>query len=70
MDYDKLKQIIKAKGKVRIENINEKITIFSDELIYSKKIEQKIFKKNVEIKFGDNFIFNTNKAVYNMMKLL
>ena len=68
MDYDKLKEIIKAKGDVRVENINKKIEILSDELDYSKKTEQIIFNKNVEIKFEDNFIFNTNKAVYNKFK--
>ena len=64
----KLKEIIKAKGDVRVENINKKIEILSDELDYSKKTEQIIFNKNVEIKFEDNFIFNTNKAVYNKFK--
>ena len=68
MDYDKLKEIIKAKGEVRVENINKKIEILSDELDYSKKTEQIIFNKNVKIKFEDNFIFNTNKAVYNKFK--
>ena len=68
MDYDKLKEIIKAKGDVRVENINKKIEILSDELDYSKKTEQIIFNKNVEIKFEDNFIFNTNKAVYDKFK--
>ena len=36
MDYDKSKQIIKAKGDIRIENLEDNIEIFGDELTYIK----------------------------------
>ena len=42
MDYDKSKQIIKAKGNIKIENLDENIEIFGDELIILKK-KKKLF---------------------------
>ena len=45
MDYDKLKQIIKAKGNIRIENLEENIEIFGDELIYFINDEKIILNK-------------------------
>ena len=64
MDYDKSKQIIKAKGNIIIDNLNENIKIYSEELTYLKNIEKIILTKNVKIKFEDKFLFNTNKVVY------
>ena len=37
MDYNKVDQIIKAKGNIRIENLDQNIKILGDELIYVKK---------------------------------
>mgnify|MGYP001424216954 CR=1 FL=1 len=64
MDYDKLKQIIKAKGNIRIEKSNDKIKIFSDELNYYKSDEKIILNKNVKIEYDRKFLFNTDKAIY------
>ncbi len=64
MDYDKLKQIIKAKGNIRIEKFNDKIKIFSDELNYYKSDEKIILNKNVKIEYDRKFLFNTDKAIY------
>ena len=64
MDYDKLKQIIKAKGNIRIEKFNNKIKIFSDELNYYKSDEKIILNKNVKIEYDRKFLFNTDKAIY------
>ena len=64
MDYDKSKQIINAKGNIIIDNLNENIKIYSEELTYLKNIEKIILTKNVKIKFEDKFLFNTNKVVY------
>ena len=43
MDYDKTNQIIKAKGDIKIKNLEDDIEIFGDELIYLKA-EEKIKK--------------------------
>ena len=64
MDYDKSKQIINAKGNIIIDNLNENIKIYSEELTYLKNIEKIILTKNVKIKFEDKFLFNTNKVIY------
>ena len=42
MDYDTIKQIIKAKGNIKIENLNQNIEILGDELTYFKK-KKKLF---------------------------
>ena len=55
MDYDKSKQIIKAKGNISIENLDENIEIFSDELTYFKNEEKIILNKNVKINFEKNY---------------
>ena len=52
MDYDKSSQIIKAKGDIRIENLEEDIEIFGDELTYFKNEEKIILIKNIKINFG------------------
>ena len=51
MDYDKSKQIIKAKGDIRIENLDENIEILGDELTYFKEEEKIVLDKNVNINF-------------------
>ena len=56
MDYDKLKQIIKAKGNIRIENLEENIEIFGDELTYFINDEKIILNKNVKIDFEEKKI--------------
>ena len=68
MDYDKLKQIIKAKGNIRIENLEENIEIFGDELIYFINDEKIILNKNVKIDFEEKLLFNTKKVVYDKRK--
>ena len=55
MDYDKSKQIIKAKGNIRIENLEENIEIFGDELIYFINDEKIILNKDVKIDFEENY---------------
>ena len=68
MDYDKLKQIIKAKGNIIVENKYDKIKILSDQIDYDKKSEIIIFYKNVSVELKNKFYFNTNKAIYNKLK--
>ena len=48
MDYDKSNQIIKAKGNIKIENLDQNIEIFGDELTYFKNEEKIILNKNVK----------------------
>ena len=68
MDYNKLNQIITAKGNIRIENLEENIKVFSDELTYIKNEEKIILTKNVKIDFGKKLTFNTDKIVYDKIK--
>ena len=68
MDYDKSKQIIKAKGDIRIENLEDNIEIFGDELTYIKNKEKIILSKNVKINFKKNIFFNTDKILYDKKK--
>ena len=68
MDYDKQKQIIKAKGDIKIKNLEENIEIFGDELIYFKNDEKIILNKNVIINFEKNLFFDTEKIIYDKLK--
>ena len=68
MDYDKLKQIIKAKGNIIVENKDDKIKILSDQIDYDKKSEIIIFYKNVSVELENKFFFNTNQAIYNKVR--
>ncbi len=68
MDYDKSKQIIKAKGNIRIENFDENIEIFGDELTYNKLDEKIVLSENVKINLENNLFFNTNKILYDKIK--
>ena len=68
MDYNKLNQIITAKGNIRIENLEENINVFSDELTYIKNEEKIILNKNVKIDFGKKLTFNTDKIIYDKIK--
>ena len=68
MDYNKLNQIITAKGNIRIENLEENIKVFSDELTYIKNEEKIILTKNVKIDFGKKLTFKTEKIVYDKIK--
>ena len=68
MDYNKLNQIITAKGNIRIENLEENIKVFSDELTYIIKEEKIILTKNVKIDFGKKLTSKTDKIVYDKIK--
>ncbi len=68
MDYDKSKQIIKAKGNILIEHLEKNIEIFSDELIYFKNKEIISLKKNVRIDFENKLLFNTQEVLYDKNK--
>ncbi len=68
MDYNKLNQIITAKGNIRIENLEGNIKVFSDELTYIKNEEKIILNKNVKIDFGKKLTFNTDKIIYDKIK--
>ena len=68
MDYDKSKQIIKAKGNIRIKHLEKNIEIFSDELIYFKNKETIFLNKNVIIDFENKLLFNTQEVLYDKNK--
>ena len=68
MDYDKSKQVIKAYGNIRIENLNKNIEIFSDQLIYNKNEEKIFLNKNIKINLEKKIIINTEKIVYDKLK--
>ena len=68
MEYDKSNQIIKAKGNITVENSEENIKIFSDELIYFINEEKIILNKNVKIDFKKIKLFETEEVVYDKIK--
>ena len=68
MDYDKTRQVIKAKGNIKIENLDEDIEIFGDELTYFINKEQIILNKNIKINFEKNLFFYTKKILYDKTK--
>ena len=68
MDYNKVEQIIKAKGNIRIEDLNQNIKISGDELIYFKKQERIVLNKNVKINYYKKISFSTNEIVYDKNK--
>lgn len=68
MDYDKDKQIVKAKGNIFIESITDDIELFSDELVYYKNLEELIFSKNVKIKYLDTFLLSNERLNYNIIQ--
>ena len=72
MDYNKSKQIIKAKGNVRIENLKNDIEIFANRLTYFKKEEKIILNENIRINLEKKLTFKTEEVIYdkNKKKLL
>ena len=68
MDYDKLKQIIKAKGNIRIENINKNLEIFGEELIYFINQKKMILNKNVNMNYDKKILFKTDEVIYDKIK--
>ena len=70
MDYDKLKQIIKAKGNIIVENTDDKIRVLSDRINYDKKSEIIIFYNNVSVELKNKFYFKTNQRTILMVQLI
>ena len=68
MDYDKLKQIIKAKGNIRIKDIDQNLEIVGEELIYFKNQEKLILNKNVNINYDKKVSFKTDEITYDKIK--
>ena len=68
MDYNKSKQIIKAKGNVRIENLKNDIEIFANRLTYFKKEEKIILNENIRINLEKKLTFKTEKVIYDKNK--
>ena len=68
MDYNKSKQIIKAKGNVRIENLKNDIEIFANRLTYFKKEEKKILNENIRINLEKKLTFKTEEVIYDKNK--
>ena len=64
MDYDKIGQIIKAKGNIKIENLEDDIEIFGDELTYFINKELIVLNNNIKINFEKNLFLNTEKIIY------
>ncbi len=68
MDYNKSKQIIKAKGNVRIENLKNDIEIFANRLTYFKKEEKIILNENIRINLEKKLTFKTEEVIYDKNK--
>ena len=65
-EYNKLKEIIHAKGNVIINNKKEKYSIYSDNITYNKN-NQKIFTKNNSKLISDGILIEANIFNYDLV---
>ena len=68
IDYDKSKNILTGKGNIVLEKLDEKIKVFSEELIYLKNTEIIILDKSVKIELDEKFLFSAKKITYDKNK--
>ena len=68
IDYDKSKNILTGKGNIVLEKLDEKIKVFSEELIYLKNTEIIILDKSVKIELDEKFLFSAKKVTYDKNK--
>ncbi len=68
IDYDKSKNIVTGKGNIVLEKLDEKIKVFSEELIYLKNTEIIILDKSVKIELDEKFLFSAKKVTYDKNK--
>ena len=53
LTYDKSKDVLKIYGNIILEDSLKNLKIYSEEIIYDKKIENIFFNKKVKINFND-----------------
>ncbi len=68
MDYNKEIGIINAEGEIIIENNDNDIKIYGDELIYDQNLNKLKVSKNVEIKILDDYTLETELINYDIVK--
>ena len=68
MIYYKDRGIAEVRGNLLLKKLDNSLNIFSDELIYKKKIEEITLKKNVLIELKNKFKFKTENAIYNKLE--
>ncbi len=68
MLYFKDTGVAEIKGNLILKKLDNSLKIFSDELIYKKKVEEITLKKNVLIELNQKYKFKTNTAKYFKLK--
>ena len=68
MEYNKEIGIINAEGEIIIENNDNDIKIYGDELIYDQNLNKLKVSKNVEIKISDDYTLETELINYDIVK--
>ena len=64
LDYDKIKNIFKAKNDVVVKDLNKDITIFADKITYFKNEERVITKGKTKALIEKKYIFNSKDVLY------
>ena len=68
MLYFKDTGVAEIKGNLILKKLDNSLKIYSDELIYKKKVEEITLKKNVLIELNQKYKFKTNTAKYFKLK--
>ena len=64
LEYDKIKNIFKAKNDVVVKDLNKDITIFADKITYFKNEERVITKGKTKALIEKKYIFNSKDVLY------
>jgi LPS-assembly protein len=64
-EYDKVTNVLKANGNVKMEDAVEDYTIFAEEATYFKNDERILTKKNSKASYGDGQVIYANSFEYN-----
>ena len=66
LTYDKSKDVLKIYGNIILEDSLKNLKIYSEEIIYDKKIENIFFNKKVKINFNEEYFLDSKNIVYSI----
>ena len=66
LTYDKSKDVLRIYGNIILEDKLKKLKIYSEEIIYDKKIENIFFDKKVKINFNEEYFLDSKDIVYSI----
>ena len=62
--YDKLKEVLKISGNIILNDEEKNLKIYSENIIYEKKIEKITFDNKNQINFNEKFSLNAADIIY------